>query len=440
MQLTSEQIYSIIKTQSGLSDDELNQKLEEIKDKYQGLLSDVGANILLSKQLGVNLDLKSKTSSITKISEINPSIDSVSLYARIKSIPPVKKYKTKDGTEGKIQSLYLSDETGLIKLNLWQDKAELIPEQGFEKNDLVLIKDAAVNQYNEKIELSLRQGGQIIKDPEGINVTKLKETILKISEINENPGQPIDVIGRITNIYPIKTFKREDKERQAINFEISDGIKYLRCTAFDAWAQEISKNYKKGDLVRLSDITIKDGLYDLEAYVNWNSTITKNPKTKFKIPSIVEITNQDIKEEKIINLENNNNYKITGTVLEINKKGGLRSFKCPDCKEKVFFINNEFICESCNKQVDPKINIFSSINLDDGTGVIRVTLFNQLLESVYDIKKEYLKKDLTEEDKNKIFSKAEGKLLGKKAIVVGKAKINGFSNQLEFMANSLDLE
>ena len=65
MQLTSEQIYSIIKTQSGLSDEELNSKLEEIKEKYQGLLSDVGANILLST-LGVNLDLKQKTSAVTK--------------------------------------------------------------------------------------------------------------------------------------------------------------------------------------------------------------------------------------------------------------------------------------------------------------------------------------------------------------------------------------
>ena len=439
MQLTSEQIYSIIKTQSGLSDEELNTKLEEIKEKYQGLLSDVGANILLSKQLGVNLDLKQKTSAVTKISEINPSIDSVTLYARVKSIPPVKTYKSKDGGQGKIQAVYLEDETGIIKLNLWQDKAEIVKEQGFEKNDLVLIKDAAINQYNDKVELSLRQGGQVIKEPEGVDIKKIKENIIKISGIDAAPEGIVDTYARIIAIYPIKTFKKEEKERQVINFEISDGLKPIRCIAFDAWANEISSNFKKGDLIRLSDVTIKDGLYDLELYVNWNSTLTKDPKTKVKIPPLSELISADIKEEKIEKLQNNNSYKISGTVISVNK-GNLRSFKCPDCKEKVFLINNEFICEACNKPVDPDMNIFSSVTLDDSTGVIKVSLFNQLLESIYDLKKEDLKKDLSQEEKENIFSKAESKLLGKRAIVTGKAKQNDFSNQLEFMASTFEIE
>lgn len=439
MQLTSEQIYATIKAQSGLGDSELTQKLEEIKEKYQGLLSDVGANILLSKQLGINLDYKQKTSAITKISEITPAIDSVTLYARIKSIPPIKTYKSKDGGQGKIQAIYLSDETGIIKLNLWQDKAEIIAEQKFEKNDLIAVKDAAVNQYNEKIELSLRQGGQIIKDPEGIDVPKISEKIIKVSELDSAIEGTVDTFVRIIAIYPIKTFKKEEKERQVINFEASDGLKSIRCIAFDSWAQEISNNFKKGDLVRLSDVTIKDGLYDLELYVNWNSTITKDPKTKVKIPPLSELVSNDIKEEKISVLQNNSTYKITGTIIGINK-GSLRSFKCPDCKEKVFLINNEFICEACNKPVDPDMNIFSSVTLDDSTGVIKISLFNQLLESVYDIKKEDLKKDLTQGEKDVIFSKAEAKLLGKKAIVTGKAKQNDFSNQLEFMASTFEIE
>jgi len=437
MQLTAEQIYMIIKKQTGKSDLELQKNIEEIKTKYEGLLSDVGANILLSKQLGINLDLKEKTSAITKISEISSNIDSVSLYARVKSIPPIKTYVSKEGTQGKIQVLYLEDETGVIKLNLWQDKAEIIKDINLEKNDLLLIKDAGINQYNEKIELSLRQGGQIIKEPEGIDLPKIKEQITKISDIDSPSATPIDTIARIINIYPIKTFTKEEKERQVLNFEISDGIKSIRCVAFDAFAQEISNNFSKGDLIRASDVTIKDGLYDLELYINWNSTITKNPKTKIKIPVLSEIISPDTKEEKIANLEDNKSYKIIGTVVTINK-GTLRSFKCPDCKEKVFLINNDFICESCNKQVNPDINLFSSINIDDGTGIIKASFFNQLLEDLFEIKKDDLKKDITPEEKDAIYYKAEKKLFGKKVIITGKAKINDFSNQLEFIVNSLE--
>lgn len=438
MQLNSEQIYNIIKKQTGLSDSELQEKLEQIKGKYEGLLSDVGANILLSKQLEVNLDLKQRTSVFTKISEITSAIDSVSFFARVKSIPPLRTYKSKDGSEGKVQAIFLEDETGFIKLNLWQDKTEIIKELKLEKNDLIEVKDAGVSQYNEKLELSLRQGGQINKDPENITIKKLKQEDIKISEITTPPKNPVDTIARIISIFPLKTFTKEERERFAINLDISDGKKTIRVAAFDDFAKELSNNYSRGDLIRLSDVIIKDGLYDLELYINWNSTITKNPKTNIKIPSLQELTTQEVIEEKIINLEENKNYKITGTVVAINK-GNLRSFKCPDCKEKVFLINTEFICEACNKQVDPITNIFSSINIDDGTGAIKVSMFNDLLEKIYEIKREDLKKDLTPEEKDEIYYKVENKLFGKQVVVTGRAKTNDFSNQLEFNANTLDL-
>ena len=135
--------------------------VEDIKEKYEGLLSDVGADIILSKQLGVDMDLKGSTGAITKISEITQAIDSISLYARVKSIPALKTYKSKDGSDGRIQAVYLQDDTGIIKLNLWQDKADIVKELHLDKNDLVFVKDAGVSQYNDRIELSLRQGGQI---------------------------------------------------------------------------------------------------------------------------------------------------------------------------------------------------------------------------------------------------------------------------------------
>ena len=98
MQLNDpKEIYRKIKESTGKSDEELQEMLESIKEKYQGLLSEVGANIMLSKKLNVNLDLKS-TSSVISISELSnlSSQDNVSIYARIKLIPPVRTYKTKD--------------------------------------------------------------------------------------------------------------------------------------------------------------------------------------------------------------------------------------------------------------------------------------------------------------------------------------------------------
>lgn len=438
MVLTSEQILNIVKTQTNKSDEEINEILETIKNKYEGLLSDVGAAILLSKQLNVDVELKQKISEITKVSEITTDIDSISLYARVKSIPLPRTYKAKDGTEGKVQSVFLEDETGYIKLNLWQDKADIVKELNLEKNDLVFVKDAGVSQYNERTELSLRFGGQIIKDPKDVKIPKIKENLVKISEISSSFDSPVDIIGRITNIFPLKTFTKEEKERFAINFELHDGKKAIRCAAFDDYAKHISSNLLRGDLVRLNDVTIREGLYDLELYVNWSSSITKDPKTTQAFPNVSEIHSEDIQEEKISNLEDGKTYKVSGTVVGINK-GNLVSYKCPTCKTKVFVINEEFICEACNAPVNPDITLFSSITVDDSTGTLKISFFNQLLEKIYDLKKEELKL-ITPEKKDEIFYNVEKKFFEKKITASGRVKMNSFSNQLEMIADNIELQ
>jgi len=441
MQLNnSEEIYKRIKEVTGKEDTELQESSTKIKAKYQGLLSEVGASIMLAKQLNVNLEMKS-TSSILKISELTTSQDGVSLYARVKFIPPARTYKAKDGTDGKVQAIYLQDDTGSTKLNLWQEKVNLVDELNLDKNSLVLIKDTYVTTYNERLELSLRHGGTVIKDPEDAPlITELKTNYKDVSVIETASDELVDTIGRIISIFPAKEFEdKEKRKRKVLNFEISDGIKSLRCVAWDPWAQEFETKFKRGDMVKLSDIRVKEGLYDLELYVNWNSNVTKNPKTTKKIPPLSELasTNKDVTDGKIESLEDGKSYNLDGLIVSVNRNK-LRYFKCPECNEKIQMINNEFVCEKCNKVVEPQVNMFGSVDIDDGTGILKIVFFSEIAQRVYEIVPDTLKRDIMDEEKQQIFEQLEDKLLGKKVKVVGRAKLNNFSSQIELLVSTLD--
>ena len=432
------EIYKKIKLDSGKSDDELLLEIEKIKSKYQGLLSDVGANIMLAKSLGINLDLK-RTNALLKISEINPGLDGVSLYARVKSISPVRTFTGKDGGSGTVQAIYLGDETGAIKLSLWHDKTNLVTELGLDKNTLLLIKDAYVSTYNDKTELSLRQGGSITLESNNSLVPKFSENFMSLSDISSAYEFTIDTIGRITNIYPEKEFMDKDgKPRKLISLEISDGKKNMRCTSFDTHVEFIKTNFTKGDIIKLCDVRVKDGLYNQEININWNSTIIKNPKTNEVIPLLKDMISNKVEKGTIEKLVEGKSYLLEGVIVSINKNK-LRFFKCPTCNEKIQSIDGEFICEKCNKSVDPIVNLFGSLDIDDGTGVMRIVFFNDITTKLYALNPQDLKKEINEEERNNIFEALEANLAGKKISVTGRGRMNNFSGKVEFLCDSLEV-
>jgi len=441
MNLTAEEIYVIIKEKSGLSDQQIEEEREKIKQKYQGLLSEVGANIMVAKKLNVPLETKTTTTKQVTIKEINSSLDSVSLYARIKFCPLVKKYKAKDGSDGKIQAVYVFDNTGTIKLNLWNEQADIVKNNDFKKNDLIYIKDAFVNEYNNKTELSLRQGGEIIKEPQNPpTISKLKDNFILLSNIDKASEEPKSTLGRIINIFPKKTFESKDnKQRSVLNFNLSDGLKTIKVVAWSPYAEEFESNYEVGDVVFIYDALIKDGLYDLELHLNWTSTIIKNPKTDVKIPELSQIKENDYQDIEIQNIKENNSYKIKGVVVAVNRNA-LVFYKCPECNTKVHALGEDFICENCNKAVEPKTNVFGSIEIDDSTGILKITMFGNTAEKFYNINKDDYKKGISDEDKDELFSYLEDQLLGKKVVACGRAKRNDFSGNVEMMADTVSLE
>lgn len=438
----SNEIYNKVKEVTGKSEQELNTLLEKIKSKYQGLLSEVGANIMLAKQLNVDLDVKKETtSSVVKINELENIQESVSVYARVKFISPPRFYTQKDGSKGKITNMFIFDETAEIKLNLWNEHSEFINSLKLYKNSKILIKDAYVTSYNERKELSLRQGGIIIKDPENFPIIPPKqENLIELEDLSKQ-HEVIDIQARITNIYNKNTFMGKDgKERSVLNFEVSDGKKLVKVVAWEPFPDYILENFSKGDLIGISELLVKEGLYDLELHLTWQSSVIKDPKLSKKIPSLSDIliSTKALEEGKIGSLEDNKNYSLQGLIVSINR-GNLRFFKCKECSEKVQIINNDFICDNCAKLVDVNVTVFGSINIDDATGILKVVFFSDLAEKLFSLTKEELKKELSDEEKLTIFDRLEETYLGKKIKLLGRTKFNSFSSQIEFIADSFEL-
>ena len=79
------------------------------------------------------------------------------------------------------------------------------------------------------------------------------------------------------------------------------------------------------------------------------------------------------------------------------------------------------------------------MDIDDGSGILKIVFFKDVVEKIYDLNKDNFKQEILEEQKLEIFDKLEDKLLGEKVKVTGRAKLNNFSSQIELLCDSVEL-
>lgn len=157
-----------------LSQDELEQKVKKKIKKFSGLVSKEGAARLVAKEEGIELSKPEKSE--LKIENVVPGIKQVTLKGKVTSISDVNEFERDDGSQGKVISLTLSDETGQIRLPLWDEQTELADK--IEEGDVINIEKAYSREGNRgSAELRLGKASQVKKaDPAEIGEIKASPT------------------------------------------------------------------------------------------------------------------------------------------------------------------------------------------------------------------------------------------------------------------------
>jgi len=108
---------------TGLTQDEVQKRILEKQQELSNLVSKEGAAYIIAKELG--LDVFTKTKRRLEIKNVVPKIRDLKLTARVVRIFEPRSF-TKEGKKGKVASIILGDETGNIRLSLWDDQTDII--------------------------------------------------------------------------------------------------------------------------------------------------------------------------------------------------------------------------------------------------------------------------------------------------------------------------
>jgi replication factor A1 len=177
----------------------------------------------------------------------------------------VRTFTRDDDSEGRVSNLTIGDETGRIRVTLWDDRADRAEE--LESGTAVEIVDGYVREREGALELHVGDRGAVDEVDEAVDFQP-DATPIEAAELEAT----IDISGVVRSTDPKRTFERDDgSEGQVRNVRVQDDTGDIRVAL---WGEKADLDIGPGDELFLAEVEIQDGWQDdLEASAGWGSTV-----------------------------------------------------------------------------------------------------------------------------------------------------------------------
>jgi replication factor A1 len=232
---------------SGLDKEEVERKVEAKRAKLSGLISREGALQVIAAELGVNFDNEK-----FKIGELLSGMRKVHTSGKIIRLFPIRNFTSKTGQDGKVLNFILADDTGNIRVVLWDTKhIELIENGNILEGDSVEIQNGNMREG----EIHLGSFSNFKKSEEKFKDVSLEKKSSLKNIVNFNVNDSVSVRAFIVQSFDPRFFnvcpeckkkisqegesflceshgKVTPQKRALINIIVDDGTESIRTVLF----------------------------------------------------------------------------------------------------------------------------------------------------------------------------------------------------------------
>ena len=357
-EIKSESYITKIIEETGLNRKEIQDLVNEKKDELKGLISEEGALFIIAKELGVDVKIENKElmgDLDINISDITKDMKNITLVGRIKDILRVYEFDKKEGNKGYVGSFVLNDNTGNIRVVLWDDDVAIFQDTNFFKGEIVKVINAYPKIGREgQLEVHIGRLGKVLIAPEDVDYKKypkIKDETMPIDKISSNLLS-VSIEGKIMTKFPIKEFTKQNGENGRIcSIIIRDSSNKIRVNFWNDGVDKI-KNFEIDDVISIKNLKPRESNYRPNTIELNANNYTQIEKLNKKLTFIAEMVKN---------------------VKSLQEEDDLVSFK-----GVVTSIDN---IKRITTNLGEDISLLSFIVSDD-TDAIRVTAWRDLAENL----------------------------------------------------------
>jgi replication factor A1 len=191
----------------GLSDEEISAKIKQKMEQLSGLISKEGAAHIIANELGIKLI--DKTSGRLKIKDMLSGMRNIEAVGKVTTVFDVRTFARQDGTESKVGSFIMGDETGTIRVTCWGSSADYVAK--ITKDNIVKITSSYIKNNQGRNELHLNDNSKLIINPPGENIGDISLESRqfdrkKVDELNETM-QNVELLGTVVGVDALRFFE-----------------------------------------------------------------------------------------------------------------------------------------------------------------------------------------------------------------------------------------
>jgi replication factor A1 len=420
-----------------------NERAEELRELKAGdILQALNARVRLDRNGSPELHIESRSqiqilksppsylrppvSKPYTIAELGPQ-GTVNLSVSVVAVGAPQEIKRPTGEVTKVARLIVSDESGMVSLSLWDDKAELA--NGLHEGDSVELTGVSVREREGENLLSLGKSGKLLKGSAKLVPFK---RVTKLNALPQSKGLVI-VEGTIAETPLSRQVVTERGETiDLASFSLKDDTGACRVTFWREQAANAVK-LRVGLHVKIDGVRVRTGLngeFELASIPLSRLQILEDAKEK---PAWEDIRH-------VIALEPGLTTWVKGVILQVLDEPKV-TLLCESCGSELKFVEDQLTCENCKQAGSGRFALSIHLQLDDGTGVIEAKLSraNAVGAGLFDTKEaenQMRKNRICEIQLNKEQALS---MVGKEIELNGTAEPSAKQGKLEFAATKVML-
>ncbi len=327
---TQEIIEKILTKNPETSREQIQEKLQAEKTRTGGLLSDETLLRLIAARYGVEVQQNTINNNGTlSTSRLFAGLYDVTVAGRVIAVFPVKTFEGEK--PGKFASLIIADKDGVLRVMLWNDKADLIERGELKVGQAVRLLHGYTRQdLYGKVELHLGGKSQIEVEAQekAYDYPPIEKFATKIISLNKTSGN-VHLSGTVKTVLGLTKFTRNEQNDGAVmRFTLTDDSGEVTVVAWNEKALELEKTLRANTCLQLGNVKVKETTNgSIEVHVDFTS--------------FVNVQTAAMQFTKIANLIENQSVNVQGIVSAVLESKEVTTAKGETIKLMVFDLKDD---------------------------------------------------------------------------------------------------